>query len=163
VLKTIALQLVRNSSELTALVADKYASIGTTSSLSQIKKLLPELFDVLPSVRIVIDGLDKCPVAEQQKDILKELGGLQRLAKNCCKILISSRENRIIGKVMKATPILSLIIEEMNINNDIKLYVHETLSELRETFGEEVIEGIEKTIVKKADGMLHYFSTSYRY
>jgi hypothetical protein len=152
ILKTLTLQLLQANIDSASLVADKYAS-RNTATLFQLRKILPELIATVPATRIIIDGLDECEVADQ-KDILNELFRLMKLSGDRCKLLVSSRENACIHRVLgkKPTIFLSEHDQRASIDMDIRLHVHEELRTLRESFDPAVIKEVEQIVVNKATG-----------
>jgi hypothetical protein len=116
----------------------------------------------VPATRIIIDGLDECGIADQ-KAILNELLLLMKLSGNRCKLLVSSRENaciqRLLGK--KPTIFLSEHDQRASIDIDIRLYVHEELMTLRERFEPAVINEVEQIVVNKATGKYSSLPTTY--
>jgi hypothetical protein len=122
--------------------------------MSQLKELVPNLIKATTATRIVIDGLDECG-DKDQKQILQEL---TKLCGERCKVLISSRDGGHIGKVLKKRRIIAFRDRRSDIDNDIRLYASQTLSELREQFGDEIIDEIKQTVVEKADGAYKFES-----
>lgn len=162
ILKSLILQLLQANIELASHVADKYASSRPTATLAQVRKVLPELIETMPTTRIIIDGLDECGIADQ-KSILNELLLLMKLSGDRCKLLVSSRENaciqRLLGK--KPTIFLSEHDQRASIDIDIRLYVHEELITLRERFEPAVIDEVEQIVVNKATGKYGSLPTTY--
>jgi hypothetical protein len=134
-------------------VTDKYASLGLTASLFQVRKLLPELIGAISTARIVIDGLDECSPADQ-KSILQELSHVMKWSPDRCKLLLSSRDNATMERALskKPTIFLSEIDKRAYIDTDIRLYVHGELTALRDRFQDAVIDDVEETVVMKANG-----------
>jgi hypothetical protein len=77
VMRSIAAQLLQGNLELAPFVFENYANKGLEPSISRLRKLLPELLGTIPSVRIIVDGLDEYPESEQTK-ILTELIALTK-------------------------------------------------------------------------------------
>jgi hypothetical protein len=153
ILKNLVLQLLQANIELASHVADKYACLRPTATLAQVRKVLPELIETVPATRIIIDGLDECGTADQET-ILNELLLLMNRSGDRCKLLISSRENariqRLLGK--KPTIFLSEQDQRTSIDIDIRLHVHEKLMALQERFDPAVIDEVEQFVVNKATG-----------
>jgi hypothetical protein len=152
ILRTLALQILRAHKDLVPHVFETYANRGLTPSITQLKKLLSEFLVAVPSIRIVIDGLDECSDSDQ-KIILKEAVSLFTGSEGRCKILISSRECVHISKRLRNKPMISFTERRAEINGDIKLYVSQALEELRHRFGRQIVNDVEQKILEKAAGM----------
>lgn len=138
---------------MTSHVFENYIRQGRTPSLGQVKKLLLELFGAISSTRIVVDGLDECSERDQ-KAILTELLFAVKNSATPCKIFISSRAETYISKTLRKRPTISLSekIERGKVDKDIQKYVKQSLIGLRESFPAAVVDNVERTVVKKANG-----------
>ena len=147
-LRSIALQLLRQHMDLASYVADNYVNKGSNPSIPQLKKLLVELLSGIPSVFIVLDGLDECD-EKSQKSIL---GELILLTGPTCRLLISSRDGIYVSKVLHERPTISLREKKRDVDTDIRLFVKHNLIGLRERFGDTVVDEVEEKVVEKANG-----------
>ena len=136
--------------DLASYICENFADKGLTPSMLQIKQLLPQLFSLCKSVRILIDGLDEC-TEEVQRQLLSDILPLG-CSELSCKVLISSREGGYIGKTMKRISSMHLREQAWDLNKDIRKFVKHHLEKLRESFGDITINGIEQKIVEKAKG-----------
>lgn len=91
ILRSLVLQLLRQHLDLPPHVCENYTNRGYNPSMQQLRKLLPELLDTIPAIRIIIDGLDECQ-EKMQKQVMQELLCLCTSSDGHCKILFSSRE-----------------------------------------------------------------------
>src|SRR5277367_5035537 len=91
ILRTIALQLLRRHLDLASLIANEYVYRGSNCGIAQLRVLIPQILELVPYTRIVIDGLDECSM-DDQKAILKELQSLCLRPIILCKVLLSSRQ-----------------------------------------------------------------------
>ena len=148
VLKSIVLQLLRQHLDLASYVADNYVHKGSSASIAQLKRLLPELLAGIPTTFMILNGLDECN-EKDQKSIFTELVALTNPS---CKLLVSSRDGAYISKVLRKKPVISLKDKQRDVNADIRLFVSHSLSELRERFGDTTIDVVEDKVVSKADG-----------
>lgn len=153
ILRTLILELLRSQPYLTSHIFEHYARQGRTPSLGQIKKLLPDLLSAVSSVRIVIDGLDECQ-EKDQKAILTELLSAVKTSTSPCKILVSSRAETFISKALRKRPTISLTEkrEREKVDEDIQEYVRHSLMALRDTFLGTLVDDVERTVVRKAQG-----------
>ena len=138
-------------------VYDNYIRPGYTSSILQLKKLIPTLLSSIPSVRIVIDGLDEFE-QKDQKQILSDLIPFASVQNSnaVCKILFASRDiPTIVGHLSKQT-IVCLSEEREPVTQGIRSYVSHRLGEIRLNFGAkiggEVMDGVERNLIEKAEG-----------
>ncbi|PQE30183.1 hypothetical protein CJF32_00003614 [Rutstroemia sp. NJR-2017a WRK4] len=154
ILRILILEILRAHPLLTGHVFENYIRQGRTSSLVQIRKLLPELLLAVSSIRIVIDGLDECQ-EKDQKTILSELLSIVKVSVIPCKLLISSRAETYLSRTLRKSPSISLSdkMERRSVDKDIQIYVTHALKELRGSFPSDVVNEVEKTVVKKANGM----------
>lgn len=153
ILRTLILELLRSQPQLTSHILEYYARQGRTLSLRQIKKLLPDLLSAVSSVRIVIDGLDECQ-EEDQKSILTELLSAVKTSTSPCKIFVSSRAETFISKALRKRPTISLTErrEREKVDEDIQEYVKHSMMALRDTFPDTLVDDVERTVVRKAQG-----------
>src|SRR5450432_948363 len=71
ILRTIVLQLLRRHLDLASHIANQYMYRGSNHGMAQLRVLVPQLLELIPYTRIVIDRLDKCSI-DDQKTMLKE-------------------------------------------------------------------------------------------
>ena len=152
-MRSITAQLLRSNLDLAPHIFENYANKGLSSSIVRLRKLLPELLETIPSVRIIIDGLDEYPEPDQ-RTILGEFIGLSKSSGGQCRILFSNREGRTINKTLSSRPTVSLKDQHADVNKDIEMYVRAKLLDFRERFDGRLVDQIERNITTKADGML---------
>ncbi|KAH7409681.1 hypothetical protein BKA64DRAFT_404683 [Cadophora sp. MPI-SDFR-AT-0126] len=149
VLRTIALQLLRQNVDLASLIANQYVYPGTSCSISQLRTLLPQMFETTDSTRIIIDGLDECS-KEAQMSVLNDL--LRLPGKDVsCKIIVASRREVKITEKLSGKPQIKLDGRE-EVNSDIRSYVKHQVSSI-ETDDPDLRQKIETILVEKANGM----------
>ncbi len=152
VLRSVTAQLIRSNLDLAAHIFENYANKRLAPSVGRLRKLLPELLETIPSVRIIIDGLDEYPEPDQRA-ILTELLTLSKTSRGQCWILFSNREGIHINKTLNSKPTISLKDQHAHVSKDIEAYVHSHLQGFRGSFGDCLIDQIESQISTKADGM----------
>jgi len=149
ILRTIALQLLRRYVDLASLVAHEFVYRGFKCGMAQLRILIPQLLEVVPYTRIIIDGLDEC-TKEDQRAVLKEIQNLFLAPKIYCKVLISSRREVYLREKLSGHQHISL--EEMEeVESDIRLYVKYKMVKLH-TSNPSLLGKIESLLVEKADG-----------
>jgi hypothetical protein len=154
ILGTIAIQLLRAHPELASLITNEFVSRGLSSSLAQLRVLVPKLLELHPHTRIVIDGIDECSKAGQ-KTLLKELQSTCLGPRLYCKILISSRKEPNIKTELDKKPMISLDVND-KVESDIRRYVAHEIQNLQSAFIAELepdfFENIARLLTEKADG-----------
>jgi hypothetical protein len=149
VLKTVALQLLRQHLDLASLIANEFVYCGSNCGISQLKILVPKLLEITPRTRIIVDGIDECS-NENQMAILRDIHALFFGTNVRCKILLSSRrEVHIRGKLDGKTQIPLYVRLEVEI--DIRSYVKYNIKKLR-TSDELLLDRLESILAEKANG-----------
>jgi hypothetical protein len=151
IMRSIAAQLLQDNLELASYIFENYANKGLEPSIARLRNLLPELLKTIPSVRIIVDGIDEYPESEQTK-VLKELMSLTKETNVQCKLLFSNREGKQINQILKKKPTISLRDQQHNVHRDIQIYVHAFLNRMRDDFDTGLIDKVEHNIIKQANG-----------
>jgi hypothetical protein len=108
---------------------------------------------MIPSIRVILDGVDEYPASDQTA-ILTELLSLSKSSGGTCKILISSRISVQIKKVLSSKPTISLRDYHEEVQRDIHAYVCERLRALRGRFSDRLIDTVETKVMERADGSI---------
>jgi hypothetical protein len=153
ILQSFAGQLLRANLDLAPYIFENYANKGLVPAIVLLRGLLAELLDMIPSVRVILDGIDEYPESDQRA-ILAELLSISKGSSGTCKILISSRISPQISKVLSSKPTISLRDYHEEVQGDIRAYVCERLGDLRRKLGDQLIDTIERRVLEKADGSL---------
>ncbi|KAH0541368.1 hypothetical protein FGG08_004132 [Glutinoglossum americanum] len=158
VLRSLVAQLIRHNKDLSSYVYDEYICQGLNSSVHQLKKLISTLLLSIPSVRIVIDGLDEFG-QEDQNGILNDLIPLASASDTgpVCKVLISSRDISPINKRLSKRSTISLSGKERaSVDAAIQSFVQHSLIDIRRNLkdmnADDDITEVERDLIKKADG-----------
>lgn len=149
VLRTIALQLLRSNLDLASLIANQYVYLGVSCNMAQLRSLLLQMLEVIPQVRIVVDGIDECS-KKSQKSFLKEIQSICLSSLIKCKILFSSRKDHYIDEKLSGKSQISLDQRE-EVETDIILYVKHKMKRLP-TSNRALIDKVEEILAKKANG-----------
>jgi hypothetical protein len=157
IMRSIAAQLLQDNLEFASYIFENYANKGLEPSIASLRNLLPELLKAIPSVRIIVDGIDEYPESEQAK-ILKELISLTKETSVQCKLLFSNREGNQINQILKRKPTISLRDQQHNVHKDIQIYVHAFLNQMRDDFDTDLIDKVQHNIIKQANGSRSLFS-----
>lgn len=164
ILRLLALQLTQARLDLAALVWDRHVSKAHSPSIEVLQKLLPDLISGVGKVRIVLDGLDECPV----RDYVPVLSLLSALAKNSsCSILISSRDENILRSKLRRKPTISLREEKSAVQNDMSVFVQARLCRAIEewdlTISKLTEEKGEQELLKQSHGPHTYPSAGFHH
>jgi hypothetical protein len=158
ILRSLAAQILRCSKDLSGYVYDEHICQGLTSSIPQLKKLIPTLLSSIPSVRIIVDGLDEF----EQKDQNQVLNDVIPFASTSdtgavCKVLIASRDINPISRHLSKRSTVSLTRERAVIDAAIQSFVEHSLIDIRQNLSDTNIDDsimveVEQGLIKKADG-----------
>ncbi|MCJ1358745.1 MAG: hypothetical protein MMC33_008745 [Icmadophila ericetorum] len=133
----------------------KFVYKGVTPCTTQLKLLLQTVLRTIPSVRLVIDRIDKLG-EEEQAPLITLLLSLARLANVLSKIMFVSRDSGNTTKVLRSKPTVDLGKEQVDINRSIKFLVEQKLIEFRDIFTDledAVIKDLVQQLVQIAGGM----------
>jgi len=149
ILSIIVLQLLRQHPVLSTLIAHEYAYGGSPCGVSQLRRLVPQLLAIIGYTRVVVDGIDECPKADQ-KAILKEFQALCTGPSSHCKVLFSSRRDADIQARLSKQPQIPLQRRGEG-DSDIRSFVKNELSKFH-TSDQKVLDILEAILIEKADG-----------
>ena len=155
-MRSLTAQLLRCNRDLSAYVYDEYICEGLTSSVPQLKKLIPALLLGIPSVRIIIDGLDEFD-HKVQSQILNDVIPFASASDGAvCKILVASRDITPIARHLSKRPIISLHKEHVAVNAAMRSFVQHSLIDIRRNLSDMDVDNsiteIEHDLMEKADG-----------
>jgi len=115
----------------------------------QLRVLIPQLLEIVPYARIIVDGLDECSI-DDQKAVLKELQAICLRPIIHCKVLFSSRREVYIREKLSGNQ--HIVLEERGeVELDIRLFVKYKMTKLR-TSNRNLLKKIESLLVERADG-----------
>ncbi|KAI1496314.1 hypothetical protein F5X99DRAFT_75957 [Biscogniauxia marginata] len=168
ILKTLLLQLVCQSEDLTAVAYENYVGKGKEPSLKVLRLMLagsagsPSLLHAASPCRIVVDGLDECSI-EEQKHVIEDLFRLVTMnSPQSCKLFVSSRETseitRVLQKNSKLCSAVHLSMQQEPLMQNIEGFVRSRLTEMKQEklalqTTEGIVDNIVHTVVAKANGM----------
>ncbi|KAL9072734.1 MAG: hypothetical protein Q9157_004994 [Trypethelium eluteriae] len=160
VLRSLAAQALRAHPEISSWIYDEFICQNKMPSLAQLRILFPTMLSILPSTRIVLDGLDEFE-ADQYKPVLTEIDSLLRnkqVEGGSCKVLISSRDLQPISRVLGRRSQISLNEEHQAINCAIQQFVEYNMQEIQANIDDIPVDGgemadISRALVEKAEGM----------
>ncbi|KAH7355340.1 hypothetical protein BKA65DRAFT_395437 [Rhexocercosporidium sp. MPI-PUGE-AT-0058] len=151
VLKTIALQFLRQNPDIASLVSNEYVYRGANNNISQMRIVLPQILESLSCPVIIIDGLDECPL-ESQKMILREMQRFCGIQGSICKVLISSRKEVQIQSRLAKRPHIQLD-GRMEVHLDIRSYVRHKMRGLHSS-DPLLLKRLESGLVEKSNGKM---------
>lgn len=143
--------LVANT-ELAPYILETFANQALRPTKKHLGVILEKLITSLPSVRIVVDGLDECAMSEQE-EIIGDLLRIKGSVAGACKTLLSCRKLPSISRLLQDKPTLRLDDHVESVNATISSFVHQRLGSLRRKFDDDLIDELEDQIITKADGI----------
>ena len=152
VLRTIAIQLLQQNHDMVSLVYQAYLLKGSNRSGPAMRNMLTQILPTSKVVRIVIDGIDEGS-HETQQEVLKSLIEIQKSTGHHCKILVCSRDEPQIQKLLAAKA--HLRIGEKTVEG-LRLYIKERTNVLQQRFPEmdpALVYLAEQQLHSKAKGM----------
>lgn len=148
-LRTIALQLIRQHPDLTSLVCNEFVYKSAGCVMAQLRVLVSKMLETVSCARLVIDGIDETS-KEIQKIVLKELQAVCLGENSTCKILFSSRREVHLADKLADKP--QIVLDgRKEVNLDIRLYVKNKIRKLDNSNPDLRIK-IENILVEKANG-----------
>ena len=154
-LRTLAIQLLQQNSDMAPLVHQAYLQKGSNRSSPIIKNLLIKLLPTSKVARIVVDGIDEMSHATQQ-ELIKSLVEIQKSVDPSCKLLVSTRDEPHIQKSLGTKNHLNLGGKTVE---SIGLFIKDRmkgLQELSPAIDAELVSLAEKQLKEKAKGMFLY-------
>ena len=152
-LRTLAVQLLRqNLEDVAPLVHQDYLQKGLSCSSPTMKRLLKEVLPLAKTTRIVLDGIDEYDLEDQQQ-ILKCLSELQRSMGDSCRLLISSRNEPLIEKMMSRKTQFKL---DGKTAEGLSLYIRHKVERLSTCFpkiDDRLLVRVKERLERKAKGM----------
>jgi hypothetical protein len=158
ILKSIARQLITQNPDLAGLVYDDYIMQGLTPSKKHLKDIIMAGLSAATSVRIMIDGLDECPV-DDQKEVIAALRDFTSKGPTTvdCKAAFFSRDLDYIRKALKKSTMVSLKDQSPAITSAIQAFVRHKMDEIKDerddgSDDDQFFDTITSRIIAKADG-----------
>ena len=154
-LRLLIAQILKSRHDLIAFVYEELVTTGNGPTLQRLRTLFRISISSLGPVYLVVDGLDECDSAEQNR-ALKEILALP--AGDACepyrlKVLICSRETKAIPRLLRQTPYISLTDEQASVSRDIAAYTKASLEDLRTEYDDALINQLEQQVISKAEGI----------
>ena len=151
ILRSFACQLLVANTGLAPYILETYVNHGLRPTKKSLGAILEKSITSLPSVRIVVDGVDECPQSDQD-EIIDDLLRIKGPVPGACKTLLSSQRLPNILNMLYMKPTLRLDESFENVNLTIASFVRPRLGNLRQKFGCEIIDELGRQIVAKANG-----------
>ena len=151
VLRSLATHLLAETTSLAPYVLETFASNGQKPTKKNLGTILEKMITSLPSLRIVVDGLDEC-LQDDQDEIIQDLLRIKGSTPGACKLLLSSRKHRSISRWLHLKPTIRLEDNTENINSTISSFIHPRLQNLRDRFSPAIVDRLGKLLLEKANG-----------
>ncbi len=126
------------------------------------KDLLTQVLASLQNCRVVIDGVDECEEL-QQREILSSIVPLQKEPSSSCKLLIASRDEIQIKRILRQSNSISL---KGKTDHAIALFISRGISDLRQAFDsldERFVDRMQRQLSLKAGGMFCLLISQWTY
>lgn len=152
-LRSLASQSLAANTELAPYIIETFANNGLRPVKKSLGLILEKLIGSLPSVRVVVDGLDECSQNDHQ-EIIEDMLRLRGAVPGACKVLFASRHVRSISKFLQDKPQLELGNHAEHVNESICSYLNPRLEALGREFDHDIVDGLRTQILAKAKGEL---------
>lgn len=140
------------NTELAPYILETFANQALRPTKKYLGIILEKLITSLPSVRIVVDGLDECATSEQE-DIIGDLLRIKGSMAGACKTLLSCRKLPFISRLLQDKPTFRLDDHAESVNDTISSFVYQRLGSLRQEFDNDLIDELGNQIIAKANGI----------
>ncbi len=151
IFRNFATQLLAGNASLAPYILETFANNGQKPTKKNMGTILEKMITSLPSLRIVVDGLDEC-LQDDQEEIMQDLLKIKGPTPGACKLLMSSRKHRSISRWLQSKPTIRLDDSLDNINSTILLFMTPQLQSLRDRFSPNIVDGLGKQLLAKANG-----------
>ncbi|MDI1484917.1 MAG: hypothetical protein OHK93_000051 [Ramalina farinacea] len=153
ILKEFATQLLAANRELAPYILDTFANNGLKPAKRHLTVIVERLIAALPSVRMIVDGLDELS-SNAQEEVMKDLLKLKGSSVGAYKLLFSSQCIPTITKKLRDKPQLRLEDCSESIDATIAIFVKPKMDDLRQRFDLDpsIVDGLESKILQKAQG-----------
>ena len=151
VLRSFATQLLAGNASLAPYILETFASNGQKPTKRNLGTIIEKMISSLPSLRIVVDGLDEC-LQDDQDEIMEDLLRIKGPAPGACKLCISSRKHRSISRWLHSKPTIRLDDNTDNVKSTISSYIRPRLRSLRDNFSPAIVDSLGNRLLEKANG-----------
>lgn len=151
VLRSFTTQLLGGNASLAPYILETFANNGQKPTKKNLGTILEKMIASLPSLRIVVDGLDEC-LQDDQDEIVQDLLRIKGPAPGACKLLLSSRKHRSISRWLHSKPTIRLDDNIQNVNLTISSFIYPKLQSLRDRFSPAIVDELGNLLLAKANG-----------
>ena len=151
VLRSFATQLLGGNASLAPYILETFANNGQKPTKKNLGTILEKMIASLPSLRIVVDGLDEC-LQDDQDEVIQDLLRIKGPAPGVCKLLLSSRKHRSISRWLHSKPTIRLDDNIENVNLTISSFIYPKLQSLRDHFSPAIVDELGNLLLAKANG-----------
>ena len=124
---------------------------GFQATKKNLGLILEKLLGSLSSLRIIVNGLDECPIDDLQ-EIIDDLLKLRGAVPGACKVLMASRDMRSISKLLQRQSKVELSKYTQCINDDIVTFFNPQLEALAKHLDQNTVDQLRNQIISKAKG-----------
>ena len=151
ILRSFTTQLLAKNTSLAPYILETFANNGQRPTKKNLGAILEKMITSLPSLRIIVDGLDEC-LPDDQDEILQDLLKIRGPVAGSCKLLLSSRKHRSISRWLHSLPTIRLDDNTGNVNSTISSFISPRLQSLRGLFSRTIVDDLEDQLLAKANG-----------
>ena len=151
ILRNFVSQLLVRNASLSPYILETFANNGQKPTKKILGTILEKMITSLPSLHIVVDGLDEY-LQDDQDEIMQDLLKIKGPKPGTCKLLVSSRKHRSITRWLHSKPTIRLDDNTDNVNLTIASFISPQLRSLRNLFNPEIVDNLGKKLLEKANG-----------
>ena len=151
ILRNFVTQLLARDASLSPYILETFANNGQRPTKKTLGAILEKMITSLPSLHIVIDGLDEC-LQDDQDEIMQDLLKIKGPKPGMCKLLVSSRKHRSITRWLHSKPTIRLDDNTDNVNSTISSFIYPQLQPLRNHFNPAIVDDLGNKLLEKANG-----------
>jgi hypothetical protein len=152
ILRTLVVQLLQQNPGMVPLFHQAYCQKMSNCSGPALETMLQEILPSVKAARIIVDGIDECD-GEMQKELLKSLGKIRKLANCNYKLLLSSRDEPQIQRSL--LPNVHVRLGRKTVDA-LDIYIKNKVSEVKERFPNldvSLLALVNERLTSKANGM----------
>ena len=150
--QSLVAQLLVCNKDFAPLIIDRYVSQGASATSRNMKELADMLIASMPSVRIVIDGVDELESVQDQKELLHAMTSIRTKHYGICKVLISSRNMLHISDALRNASRLCIEDFPQQVHHNIVSFIKSKNCSIEHKFGTEIAKKVRLTLERHASG-----------
>ncbi|KAI9817415.1 MAG: hypothetical protein M1827_001024 [Pycnora praestabilis] len=163
--KSLVVQLCRQTFETSDSLKDAYQKCQNghqDPTTDQLKTILAECLDMFSQAFLIVDALDECPKAHNEREkLLCLVDEINSWSHDRLHLLVTSRRERDIENLLASSTTSSLAtpicLEAAPVHKDIESYIESQLKSPKfEKWPNKIRDDVKATLTSKADGMFRW-------